>query len=753
MRCKRTIQGLLIGAQLVWAGWAGAAVYPQPPNVSAFTTTGFIEAATLNNPTDVLSGGTVTVNGTTIVVPRNMVVVMSATNLTWQELWALAPCPWGLGHATASPGTNGVCAGNGRSGLALTDSPKPLTTYEITILGNRVVGLDGSSDSYVAGLVFLGQQSLNLGQGFINFIDYVTGELFVGGTAGTRSGVRVQINDPKGRYGRVMSPDPRFTADTDNPTIRAKTGYPMCIPRAVPPAPIVAGQPLPSGYKETDAECPQRNRPLDPNSSTTPKTPLGNFTLGPAGTAVFPNTPPFVAGTVNAVAMAVQTGDSTKQAPFMTGDYVEYAGTLQQDSQGQYISAWQIVGNVGAYTSPDSVPAYLSLELTILGVGGTPITSLVPVPAEFTTRIKMRGFFTDPTRAVDLFAVMVDPCTGAETESLMLGSITTQKGGIPWGRFRDVDQAGIFPITRQWRGRYTPIFTDPGFGTTPPPDMIAANGLEVMQYTIPVSTFITPENTNYGDPTLLVMPQNFQDFPFLAKGEGPWRGGPILGPLDPFPFNLNSASAMGLSFGLLTLSPFQCTGAVPPVVVFFPANQTVSQGKPVTLDASHSTGTAPLTYGWVQTSGPQVTLDSTTAAIVHFTAPPVTANTGLTFRVTVTDGNVPALSSTARTLVVVAPGVVFGDTVTILNATYKTSRGVLNVSATSSDTTCAAVLRLLAPGSNLDPNATMVAGNPVAGAACSYTYVSPKEIFPAPTSVTVISSEGGSATTTVIRVK
>jgi len=66
----------------LWAGRLEAAVYPQPPAVSAFTTTGFIQAATLDAPNDVLSGGTVTVNGTLITIPRNTIVIMSATNLT-----------------------------------------------------------------------------------------------------------------------------------------------------------------------------------------------------------------------------------------------------------------------------------------------------------------------------------------------------------------------------------------------------------------------------------------------------------------------------------------------------------------------------------------------------------------------------------------------------------------------------------------------------------------------------------------------
>jgi hypothetical protein len=42
--------------------------------------------------------------------------------------------------------------------------------------------------------------------------------------------------DPTGRYGRIQTTnmDDRFCVDPDNPTIRAATGFPMCIPRSDP---------------------------------------------------------------------------------------------------------------------------------------------------------------------------------------------------------------------------------------------------------------------------------------------------------------------------------------------------------------------------------------------------------------------------------------------------------------------------------------------------------------------------------------
>src|SRR4029453_2328571 len=102
-------------------------------------------------------------------------------------------------------------------------------------------------EQYVAGLVFIAQQSMNSGAGFINFIDYEKGELRVGGTIGDSStGARVIINDPQGKFAPQRNDDPRFTIDEENPTVRSDTGYPMCVPRF--------------GEADTDPNCPQTNR-------------------------------------------------------------------------------------------------------------------------------------------------------------------------------------------------------------------------------------------------------------------------------------------------------------------------------------------------------------------------------------------------------------------------------------------------------------------------------------------------------------
>src|SRR6478736_2035667 len=97
---------------------------PAAGGAAPFDIIGFIDAATVTPEADGFSGGgTVTVNGTQIIVPKNTLLQMPAFALTWQELFAMAPAPYGPAQ----------------SGLAKADTPTPATTYEIHVQGNRVV--------------------------------------------------------------------------------------------------------------------------------------------------------------------------------------------------------------------------------------------------------------------------------------------------------------------------------------------------------------------------------------------------------------------------------------------------------------------------------------------------------------------------------------------------------------------------------------------------------------------------------------
>ena len=723
-----------------------------------------------------------------IVIPKNTRVLMPGKFQTWQQLWANAPPPWGL---TGN-------AGNGETGLALLDRDNsgnpPLTTYEITIQGNCIPktnavgspsGLakldpDPTKCTYVAGLVTIAQQSLNVGSGVINFINYATGTLHVGGTLGTPAATDtlVQINDPAflpspifGRYSIGLSPDERFATDQDNPAIRSKTGYPMCIPRALPSQVGVAlGGTVAT---ETDAECPQINRPLDPAapvlpSGATNSTMLGSFTLGlvanPANPGVGPTVP----------AVAHTTGRPLFQAPFEVGDTIDFSGTLQHDTTGaetggtctvaapcSYISAHQIVANLGIYTSPGATPRYVAVEVTLLGVGGSPINAPIPVPQETTGRMKIVGFLTDPTRTVDVFAVQVDPCTGAEA----LAPLVTQIPGqfVPWGRFRDVDRTCTLvgaagcgsPPSREWRVNYT--------GDTS--GMTSANGLLAGRYQIPVAEFITSENTMFGDPTLRVIPNNFQDFPFLLNGSGPLDGtGPIVGTLDPFPLT-NTLVPRGLNPPVTPTA--SCTGQAASVANAGP-NRSVGSAAQVTLAGSvYDTNTAPvkqpLTYQWQQTSGPAVIFTPTSGSVgslaspctfatpcavpTNFRAPTLAAGAApvtLTFQLMATN-TVPLSSPIATTSVAVSSSPpLAADTVTITGASFRPKSLALNVTATSSGVTSAncVTMKLFSNAGLGGANGVdMICTPGVGGAPATFTYANKPEARP--TTVSVFSSGGG----------
>ncbi|MFY1825891.1 myxosortase-dependent M36 family metallopeptidase [Myxococcus fulvus] len=106
----------------------------------------------------------------------------------------------------------------------------------------------------------------------------------------------------------------------------------------------------------------------------------------------------------------------------------------------------------------------------------------------------------------------------------------------------------------------------------------------------------------------------------------------------------------------------------------------------VTLDATASTDAdgEPLAFGWTQTAGPTVTLDSATSATPTFTPPEVTADTAFTFRLLATDGI--AVSAPATITITVrnvdrAPVANAGENQTVNQGTQVT----LNGTATDAD--------------------------------------------------------------------
>jgi hypothetical protein len=174
------------------------------------------------------------------------------------------------------------------------------------------------------------------------------------------------------------------------------------------------------------------------------------------------------------------------------------------------------------------------------------------------------------------------------------------------------------------------------------------------------------------------------------------------------------------------------------------ADQQVDPAASVTLagSATDPAGSAgqPLTYQWTQTAGPAVTLTNPNTASATFTAPTMSAGqapVALSFKLTVT--NKLGASGSATTSVTVRP---VADTLTITAATWTFKKSRLTVTVRDSVTNGKPVLTLHITGQPdvtmvFDPaTLTYVAGTPPAGTLT---------VNPAPSSISVTSSFGGSA--------
>ena len=528
---------------------------PPPPMPPQFDITGFIQEATLDSDgsagicklgvTDPrLAGGTVKVNGITVVIPCNTILQMPAATLTWQELFSLAPRDMGLPLGNDGiPTQTGLAIGDSVPGI-MKNGNSPLPSYEIHVQGNVVNG------TYIAGLVFISQQNLNISQGVITAIDYENAELQIAVSGPNPGTARVRINDPLGRYGKshgalnshkeVEEPnyDQRFSIDEESPTIHAATGYPMCIPRTDP---FNVGD---------DPNCPQANRPRAPNCQSLPA-PFPGFPMPADGQFCSSFMMPPTQNSISACTGVDCQPDPNYFAPFEVGDFIDFSGTLKIDSKGTYISAHTIDNHVGIYTTPGIMPAYLGIEMELQGTGGQAVNGM---PQESTSRVKIVGFSTDPTNLVDIYAIDNDPATGAVSERL-LG--TANPSGPPViGRFKFAPNTGPFlPPTRELRVVSRTLCGDPSVPCALGNNAyITAGGLSAGQYHAPNFEFIFAENLTLG---AAVVPANMQEIPFLFCGSGPLTTptagnvGPMVHQLDPAPW----ASPMLTPFFKIEICP------------------------------------------------------------------------------------------------------------------------------------------------------------------------------------------------------
>jgi hypothetical protein len=439
-------------------------------------------------------------------------------------------------------------------------------SYEVHVVGNSV------GAHQIAGLIYVSQQAVNSGSGFITKIDYATGNLIVDNGDPLHPTV-LQINDPNGRFGRIQSPDPRFSVDDANPTIHAATGYPMCVPRTSTD-PNIAGNP-------DDPLCPKKNRPKPQcrNFSVSGVAPpvSGELTPAAAGQAFCSQyvmkaavgAIDTITGKAPSAANTVKAGDADPrfQAPFEVGDFITYSGTLLKINGDYIISVHTIEANVGIYTQPGTQPSYLSIGQFGIGTADPTLVAVNGVAQESADRMFLEASTTDIKTPVDIYYIDVDPATGAVQNrwvtpfemtgecdpSLALastcykvtGGITTQNVGPqpqrariratkapvgllsqPTRNLRIVARSHCAPLAPDGQGHSVSL--DACIAKGQLPANLVANGLNAGQYAAPVFEFIFPENVKPGDP---IVPADFWHLPFLANGEGP-----DVAPLTPTPW-------------------------------------------------------------------------------------------------------------------------------------------------------------------------------------------------------------------------
>jgi cytochrome c peroxidase len=554
-------------AKPIIIGTTSAVSTPAPPAIAApifsvpkgdihgFTIIGFIQSATVSESDcpglpKAQWGGSAVINGLTVKIPCNTILQMPAATFTWADLFN--PTKF-QSASTLAPNlalpSSGSTFGSGNLVLPST---------EIRIDGN-IVG-----QQHVAGLVYVSQQSLNTSSGYITGFDYANGVIYVSKDAAGVAQVRLQINDANGRFSAGQSPDTRFNVDDQNQTIHASSGYPMCVPRTDP---SITDDPL----------CPQKNRPLAGNGSgcrnfvaagvvspagwelspplASQKYCSGFVMKAPPGTPVTPALPDFnIASNTEA--------DSRFQAPFEVGDFITYSGTiLEGDGKGpggtDTVSVHTINANVGIFTQPDTLPAYIAIGDFRISTF-EPVTVFNGVVQEIPDRIVLEAFVTDVKSIVDIYLVDADPVTGglahrwitpatmtagiggvASNGHLIDGGITTQFVGPQPGRVRiraNKAVPGILDSPTRYVRVVMRSLCDPAninstarrVGSAPGGAVPclerapAANGLNSGQYLAPTFNFILPENIVPGDPRV---PNNFWAMGFLVNGEGPGTGG------------------------------------------------------------------------------------------------------------------------------------------------------------------------------------------------------------------------------------
>ncbi|KAH5326900.1 hypothetical protein HBI39_116540 [Parastagonospora nodorum] len=197
---------------LLFVGFRLLCLLPQVFGQDAplFVQGGFEDATAVDDTYN--SGGTITVNGFNIQVPKNLQVQFPAAWVPWKDFTA---------------------------------EKASMLGYEINVIGNFINGKP------IAAQVIAYEFFEGLSSGFIESLNFEEGSIKIA------SGPTIRISDPNAVFSVGNNVAPFFTADDESPSISSFSGFPMCIPRS-------ASDPL----------CPATNRPFQGSGTFSVPDPL-----------------------------------------------------------------------------------------------------------------------------------------------------------------------------------------------------------------------------------------------------------------------------------------------------------------------------------------------------------------------------------------------------------------------------------------------------------------------------------------------
>ncbi|KAK7937298.1 uncharacterized protein PG986_014166, partial [Apiospora aurea] len=158
------------------------------------------------------TGGSISLNGFDISVPKNMLVQFPAAYVPWKNFVA---------------------------------DKEAMLGYEVNVSGNFVHGAP------IAGQILAYQFFEGLSSGYIESLNFTDGSTKI------QNRPVLRISDPNAVFSVGYSGAPFFTADDESPSISSFSGFPMCIPR-----------------NSTDPLCPASNRPFQSSGTFAAPDPL-----------------------------------------------------------------------------------------------------------------------------------------------------------------------------------------------------------------------------------------------------------------------------------------------------------------------------------------------------------------------------------------------------------------------------------------------------------------------------------------------